>query len=76
VPGDVVVGDDDGALVIPPKLAAEVLADALEQECQEQFITEQVTNGHGVEDLYPLGEKWAQAYREWLETRRPVSGSH
>ena len=36
-PGDVIVGDDDGVLVIPPDLVEEVLAAALEQETEEQL---------------------------------------
>ncbi len=66
-PGDIVVGDDDGALVIPPQLAEEVLADAIKQERQECFIAEQVRDGHGIEGLYPLSGQWKAAYREWLD---------
>ena len=73
-PGDIVVGDDDGALVIPPGLAAEILADAVEQERQEQFITEQVSAGHGIEGLYPLGPQWQPAYQKWVSSRRPGTG--
>ncbi|WP_158883239.1 fumarylacetoacetate hydrolase family protein [Amycolatopsis anabasis] len=68
-PGDVIVGDDDGVLVIPPFLAAEVLADAVEQERQEEFITEQVRAGHGLNGLYPLNEDWRRAYQDWLRAR-------
>ncbi|WP_028921344.1 fumarylacetoacetate hydrolase family protein [Pseudonocardia acaciae] len=68
-PGDVVVGDDDGVLVIPPSLVEEVLAAAIEQERQEEFITEQVRAGEGIDGLYPLGPDWQPAYREWLRKR-------
>jgi 5-oxopent-3-ene-1,2,5-tricarboxylate decarboxylase / 2-hydroxyhepta-2,4-diene-1,7-dioate isomerase len=64
-PGDVIVGDDDGLVVIPPNLVEEVLADAMEQERQEEFITEQVRFGHSVEGLYPLSGDRLDAYREW-----------
>ena len=73
-PGDIVVGDDDGALVIPPGLAAEILADAVEQERQEEFITEQVSAGHGIEGLYPLGPQWQPAYQKWVSSRGPGTG--
>ncbi|MBB4929580.1 regulator of RNase E activity RraA/2-keto-4-pentenoate hydratase/2-oxohepta-3-ene-1,7-dioic acid hydratase in catechol pathway [Lipingzhangella halophila] len=66
-PGDVIVGDDDGLVVIPPHLLEEVVADAVEQERQEEFITEQVRAGHGIEGLYPLSGAWLEAYREWKE---------
>ncbi len=41
-PGDVIVGDGDGVVVIPPALVAEVAAAAVEQEREEEFIAEQV----------------------------------
>ena len=43
--GDLVVGDDDGVVVLPPGLAPEILADALEQERQEEFVATQVASG-------------------------------
>ncbi len=66
-PGDVIVGDDDGVLVIPLALAAEVAADTVEQERQERFIVEQVQAGNSVKGLYPLGKDWKPAYQQWLE---------
>ena len=68
-PGDVVVGDDDGVLVIPPELAAPVAADAVEQERRERFITEKVREGAPVNELYPLGERWKAVYEQWEEHR-------
>jgi 5-oxopent-3-ene-1,2,5-tricarboxylate decarboxylase/2-hydroxyhepta-2,4-diene-1,7-dioate isomerase len=65
LPGDIVVGDDDGVVVVPPAVAAEVLADAVEQERQEEFITEQVRAGESVAGLYPLSGEWVQRYRAW-----------
>ncbi|WP_084037173.1 fumarylacetoacetate hydrolase family protein [Haloechinothrix halophila] len=67
LPGDVVVGGDDGVLVIPPELAAAVAEDAMEQERQETFVAERVRDGHGIEGLYPLSGEWQTAYQEWLQ---------
>jgi regulator of RNase E activity RraA len=64
-PGDVIVGDADGVLVIPPGLVAEVAADAVEQERQETFIAEQVAAGEPVDGLYPMNESWREKYRQW-----------
>jgi regulator of RNase E activity RraA len=69
LPGDLLVGDDDGVLVLPAALAAEVLADAAEQERQEDFITEQVEAGAGIDGLYPLAGPWRARYQAWLERR-------
>lgn len=70
LPGDIVAGDDDGVLVIPPELADELADAAIEQEHQERFITEQVRAGAEIEGLYPLGERWQSAYREWSADER------
>lgn len=64
-PGDVLVGDADGVVVIPPNLAEEVATAAVEQELQERFIAEQVAAGASVDGLYPLGPAWQARYEQW-----------
>lgn len=66
-PGDVIVGDDDGVLVIPPLLVREVLAAAIAQEREERFIAEQVARGASVDGLYPLDATWRAHYEKWSE---------
>jgi regulator of RNase E activity RraA/2-keto-4-pentenoate hydratase/2-oxohepta-3-ene-1,7-dioic acid hydratase in catechol pathway len=73
-PGDLLVGDADGVVVLPPGLAAEVLADALEQEREEEFIAGQVAGGAEIEGLYPLGERWRGAYQAWRDGRSQEEG--
>lgn len=70
LPGDWIVGDDDGVLVIPPALVREVVEAAVEQERQERFIAEQVAAGAGIEGLYPLGPAWRSRYEDWLTTEK------
>jgi regulator of RNase E activity RraA len=65
-PGDIVVGDADGVVVLPPALAAEVLADAREQERQEEFIAGQVARGESIDGLYPLTGRTRPAYLAWV----------
>ncbi len=65
MPGDVLVGDADGVIVIPRKLTAEVARDALEQERQERFIHQRVDAGAPVEGLFPLGPAWRAEYDAW-----------
>ncbi|MET9630375.1 fumarylacetoacetate hydrolase family protein [Lentzea sp. NPDC006480] len=67
-PGDVIVGDDDGVLVIPPDLVEEVVGAAIEQELQERFIAEQVAAGERVEGLYPMSEHWLGKYYAWKDS--------
>ena len=65
-PGDVIVGDSDGLLVIPPALVAEVVADAIEQEREEEFIAEMVAAGEKVDGLFPMNAVWKERYAAWL----------
>ncbi|MGH3152178.1 MAG: fumarylacetoacetate hydrolase family protein [Streptosporangiaceae bacterium] len=65
-PGDIVVGDADGVLVLPPALAAEVLAEACEQERQEEFIAARVAAGESIDGLFPLTEARRPDYEAWL----------
>lgn len=60
--GDVLVADDDGIVVIPSGLVAEVLAAAEQQERQEAWIAARVGEGAGLKDLYPLAGAWRERY--------------
>ena len=53
-PGDVIVGDDDGVMVIPQHLADKVAAEAKNMELYEAFVTESVLEGTPLIGLYPL----------------------
>ncbi|MBG6217783.1 2-keto-4-pentenoate hydratase/2-oxohepta-3-ene-1,7-dioic acid hydratase in catechol pathway/regulator of RNase E activity RraA [Arthrobacter sp. CAN_A6] len=68
-PGDVIVADADGILVIPPALAEDVADESIAQEREETFITEMVEQGNSVDGLYPLNTEWRGKYQEW-EARR------
>ena len=70
-PGDILVGDADGVVVLPPKLAAEVLADAREQERQEEFIAQRVAAGESIDGLFPLPEARHPEYHAWLAHQPP-----
>jgi len=68
-PGDVLVGDGEGVIVIPPAIVADVAAEAAEQERQEQFIYEQVSAGAPIEGLYPLGPARKAEYQAWVASK-------
>jgi 5-oxopent-3-ene-1,2,5-tricarboxylate decarboxylase / 2-hydroxyhepta-2,4-diene-1,7-dioate isomerase len=67
MPGDVIRGDQDGAIVIPRALAAEVAVAAVAQELEERFVSEKVSSGESVDGLYPLGDRWRQEFEQWKE---------
>lgn len=64
-PGDIIVADSDGILVIPPALAEELADDSVAQEREELFIAEMVQQGHSVDGLYPLNAEWRGRYEQW-----------
>jgi len=52
-PGDVMVGDGEGVVVIPAGIADAVAAEAVEMTAFEDFVTEQVLGGRSILGLYP-----------------------
>jgi regulator of RNase E activity RraA len=69
LPGDVVVGDAEGVVVLPAQIAEEVAHAAAEQELAEEFALERVRDGEPIGDLYPLAESRQAAYEEWRRRR-------
>lgn len=65
-PGDLIVGDDDGVIVIPPAVAHEVIDAAYEQERRDGWTAEQVANGERIEGLFPMNNEWKERYQVWL----------
>jgi 2-keto-4-pentenoate hydratase/2-oxohepta-3-ene-1,7-dioic acid hydratase in catechol pathway/regulator of RNase E activity RraA len=61
-PGDILVGDGDGVIVLPPALAEEVVDAALAQEEEDAWIARQVASGHPVEGLFPMNAEWRARY--------------
>jgi len=64
-PEDIIVGDDEGVVVIPAAMAKEVADEAFEQTAFEDFVEERVKAGQGIFGLYPPGPEAEQAFREW-----------
>lgn len=65
-PGDVVVGDAEGVVVIPAHLAAEVAAEGSEMTAFEDFVTEQVLAGRSILGLYPATDpQTREAFARW-----------
>jgi regulator of RNase E activity RraA len=52
-PGDIVVGDADGVIIIPAGIVEEIAADAVEMTAYEDFVTERVRGGQQTFGLYP-----------------------
>ncbi|WP_082497110.1 fumarylacetoacetate hydrolase family protein [Microbacterium sp. Leaf288] len=61
-PGDIIVGDADGVIVIPPGIAEEVVDAALAQEDEDAWIAHRVAEGHPVDGLFPMNAEWRAKY--------------
>ncbi len=69
-PGDIILGDDDGVMVIPAHLADEVANECTEMTMFENFVLEKVNTGTSIIGLYPLtDEQYAKAFQEWKKKR-------
>lgn len=69
-PGDIILGDDDGVMVIPAHLIDEVVQECSEMTLYEEFVMEQVQNGKTIVGLYPLTEEIIKNQFEiWKKSR-------
>ena len=65
IPGDWIIADNDGVVVVPKNFAEEIARDGLEQEIHEEFILTQVKNGAPIPGHYPPNEVNISKYKEW-----------
>jgi regulator of RNase E activity RraA len=69
-PGDVMVGDAEGVVVIPAALANEIAAEAVEMTVFEDFVIEQVLQGRSILGLYPATEEQTRAdFAAWRKAK-------
>jgi regulator of RNase E activity RraA len=69
-PGDVVVGDREGVVVIPAAIADEVADEAVEMTAFEDFVTEKVLEGRSILGLYPpTDEKNREEFAAWRKAQ-------
>jgi len=66
-PGDVLVGDRDGVVVIPRALAAEIAEPAREQERLEAYLHTRIQAGEPLWGVYPPSEETRAQYKAWQE---------
>ncbi len=65
-PGDVILGDDDGVMVIPAHLADELADEAIGMTLYEDFVTERVMGGQTIVGLYPLtSDECKRDFEDW-----------
>ncbi len=65
MPGDIIVADDDGVVVVPIKLAPELLAKASAHNEWEEFARLRLSEGGDLRKYYPLSAEAQAEYEEW-----------
>jgi regulator of RNase E activity RraA len=66
-PGDILIADEDGVVVVPRDLAADVAVEGVEQERLEAFLTGLVASGRSTLGTYPPDEKTRAEYNASVE---------
>jgi regulator of RNase E activity RraA len=66
MPGDIIVADDDGAVVVPVALAETVIEKASEHHEWEHFSRQRLFEGGELKRYYPLSEDARPEFEEWL----------
>jgi len=69
VPGDFIVADGDGIVVVPRAIAAEVASIAVAKAEREPYILSQLKEGRALYGLYPPDEALEAEYQAWKQSR-------
>lgn len=70
VPGDVLVGDDEGVVLIPAAMAHEVARDSATQEIEEEWALERVDAGDSSVGTFPIAKERRAEFDAWLAQRQ------
>ncbi len=65
LPGDIVIADDDGAVLVPRRIAPMLLEDSLEHEEWESFSRQKLAEGGSIWKYYPLSAEGRAEYEAW-----------
>jgi regulator of RNase E activity RraA len=74
LPGDLIVADDDGAVVVPVRKADELIRTARAHEEWEAFSRMRLDEGARLSDYYPLSENSREEYEAWSRARMAAVG--
>lgn len=72
LPGDLIVGDGEGVVVVPQAIAAEVVQAAFEQDEREKFIMSRILAGASILGVYPPDERTLREYEDWKRSAQSL----
>jgi 5-oxopent-3-ene-1,2,5-tricarboxylate decarboxylase/2-hydroxyhepta-2,4-diene-1,7-dioate isomerase len=64
-PGDYIIADTDGAVVVPPQHAEAMLKKAEEMALEDEFSQQLLRDGAGIDDAYPLPDSQRPAFERF-----------
>jgi regulator of RNase E activity RraA len=67
LPGDIIIADDDGAVLVPIKVAPLIVEQTLAHEKWETFSRLKLAEGGALAKYYPLNEEGQREYEEWCK---------
>ena len=73
-PGDILMGDRDGVLVVPRAVAIEIAEPSYEQEQIEAFVSKKIHAGEPLWGNYPPGEETVAEYKASLQEQEVSDG--
>ncbi|KAB2849958.1 MAG: ribonuclease activity regulator RraA [Hyphomicrobiaceae bacterium] len=68
-PGDIVVGDGEGVVVVPEAIAEEIANEAFEQTAYEDFVVDKVKEGRPIFGLYPASDAAKAEFALWRKEK-------
>ena len=68
-PGDIIVGDSEGVIVVPREIATQVAEESAGMELKEDFITEKILGGASIVGTYPPDENTLAEFEAWKKNR-------
>jgi len=68
-PGDIIMADDGGAIVVPPVVIPHILEIGGARDYKEIFVRQKLQEGGALRKYYPFNEEGKKEYEEWLKTQ-------
>lgn len=70
LPGDIIIADDDGAVAVPRKMAADLAVTTTEHEEWEEFSRLRLAEGGSIAKYYPLNAEGEREYQQWRSEQK------